>query len=128
MSKRCKMCNFSLKRNYGESFDYFDKRKFCNRNCYHSYSKGENHHNWTGGIKTRPDGYLRYSSNGKYMHRVLMETHLGRKLLETEHVHHIDGDKSNNDNKNLLIVTNSEHRKLEVKKQKRGIDGRFITA
>lgn len=41
-----------------------------------------------------------------------MEEHLGRKLTSIEVVHHIDGDKSNNDIKNLKLFPNkSEHTK-----------------
>ena len=43
------------------------------------------------------------------MHRYVMEHHLGRKLLPTEDVHHIDGDKTNNDISNLEVVTHGEH-------------------
>jgi len=43
-------------------------------------------------------------------HRLLMEQQLGRQLLTTEVVDHIDGNKSNNDLSNLrLFATNSDH-------------------
>jgi hypothetical protein len=38
-----------------------------------------------------------------------MEEHLGRKLNSNEIVHHIDGNKANNDISNLQIVTRAEH-------------------
>lgn len=39
----------------------------------------------------------------KEVHRDLMEKKLGRKLLSSEVVHHIDGNKRNNDINNLLV-------------------------
>jgi len=38
-----------------------------------------------------------------------MELHLGRKLSTDEHVHHIDGNKLNNDIQNLTILSRSDH-------------------
>jgi len=105
----------------------FNDRLFCNFDCYMAYRIGENHPNYKNGTKCRPDGYLRDSKTDRYLHRIIMENHLGRKLTDIEVVHHIDGNKKNNSVDNLDIHTNSSHRKLEVINQKRGIDGRFTT-
>ena len=54
-------------------------------------------------------GYRRLRIGGKnhFEHRLVMERHLGRKLLPNETVHHRDGDKLNNDITNLeLWITN----------------------
>jgi len=45
-------------------------------------------------------------------HRQIMETHLGRTLTPEEHVHHIDGNKLNNDPTNLVVLMKSDHHKL----------------
>lgn len=51
--------------------------------------------------------------NNRYLvHRKVMEDHLGRKLKNTEIVHHKDMNKLNNDISNLQIVTRSEHAKI----------------
>lgn len=43
--------------------------------------------------------------------RVLMERKLGRELLPEEDVHHIDGNKSNNDLSNLEVRLHGEHQR-----------------
>lgn len=55
-----------------------------------------------------PARYKR-SSDGQLTHRKVMEEHLGRKLLPTEQVHHINGDRFDNRIENLQVVTQEEH-------------------
>lgn len=43
-------------------------------------------------------------------HILVMENFLGRKLTKDEQVHHIDGNKLNNNLNNLIIVTPIEHK------------------
>ena len=50
---------------------------------------------------------------GRHEHRVVAERMLGRKLKKNEVVHHIDLNKQNNDEKNLVVLpSNSEHSHL----------------
>lgn len=44
-------------------------------------------------------------------HRWLMEQHLGRPLLASEDVHHIDGNKLNNAIENLAVLSHGDHAK-----------------
>ena len=44
-----------------------------------------------------------------YQHRLVAEEKIGRSLRTDEHVHHIDGNKANNDPKNLAVYTNGIH-------------------
>jgi hypothetical protein len=46
------------------------------------------------------------------LHVIVFENRLGRKLLEDECIHHINGDKTNNDINNLALMTRSAHARL----------------
>lgn len=54
---------------------------------------------------------------GRHTHRVVAEQILGRPLKEGEIVHHIDGNKRNNDPSNLMVMTQSEHCRLHFSKK-----------
>lgn len=45
-------------------------------------------------------------------HRIVIERKLGRKLTSDEQVHHINGDKADNAETNLLVLSNTEHQRL----------------
>lgn len=45
-------------------------------------------------------------------HTIVMEEYIGRTLTKEEVVHHIDGDKSNNNIENLLLLDKKTHTKI----------------
>jgi hypothetical protein len=58
--------------------------------------------------------YVRVTSGpqrNRYVHHLVMEAMLGRRLLPGEEVDHIDGNTLNNDYTNLQLMTASEHAK-----------------
>ena len=54
---------------------------------------------------------------GVHTHRIVAEKTLGRPLEKGEIVHHIDGNKRNNDPSNLMVMTQSEHCRLHFRKR-----------
>lgn len=80
---------------------------------------GNNNANWRNGITINNNGYLIFTRStkngdnaGKFLHTVLAEWLYGRKLTKGEGVHHIDGDRLNNNPCNLCILSASEHARI----------------
>lgn len=63
---------------------------------------------------------------GQRLHRLVMENHLGRKLLPSEIVHHIDENKFNNDISNLELHSRQSHARLHSDGRKRPRNGRYV--
>ena len=67
------------------------------------------------------NGYVKITSNeygfrDEYLHRLLMAEQLGCGIPSEYHVHHIDGDKTNNNPGNLMLLSKSNHHKLHMNK------------
>lgn len=121
--------------------------KYCSLHCSHKSHKGksvteETRNKMSIGIKnsakfirsikrgkdnpsfkpTRLGGGYRFITIGinkkVQEHRFVAEKILGRKLLRSEIIHHIDGNKLNNYPENLLIVSRSEHAKIHAGERK----------
>ena len=83
-------------------------RKFCSNLC-------QGQKLITHGLSSV--GYYRGTLNGErdHLHRIIAAHALGRKLKRTEVVHHLNGDKTDNRNSNLLICSGSYHRELHAR-------------
>jgi hypothetical protein len=87
------------------------------------------------GFRINSNGYkeiTRGENKGRLEHVLIMENEIGRRIFANEVVHHIDGDKTNNNIKNLRLMTNSNHCRLHSlkrmesnKKVKRNKHGKF---
>jgi len=115
-TRDCPVCGMTFKP--GEK-----SQRFCSIKCVGLAHRGPNHGNWKGGRVPLRAGYIRirmpeHPANvcGYVVeHRLVMERHIGRLLEPTEEVHHRDGNRSNNDISNLVLLKSTgDHRRAHA--------------
>lgn len=101
------------------------KHHFCSPQCHMKFMNRElNPTRMTPEVREKlrnaklnsGEGKTYTKTYGRHTHRIVAEQMLGRPLKKGEIVHHIDGNKRNNDPSNLVVMTQSEHCRLHFKK------------
>ncbi len=110
----------------------YPKRAYCSASCQrraclkYDDSDTQTRRGREGAAKSRAtqldrgNGKTYRKHFGKHEHRVVAEQILGRPLAPGEVVHHIDGDKRNNDPSNLqVLASQAEHARLHATERRR---------
>ena len=93
--------------------------RFCSRECYYIYNRGENNGNFKGWLSKDSQGYVHYTPahpeyGNQYLHQVIWHEANPNGICagcgaKVEHIHHIDGNPSNNELNNLMGLCSSCH-------------------
>ena len=82
-----------------------------------------------GGRRPNPDDYTRnrdpLTGERYYEHVAVAELMLGRPLLPTETVHHVNEDRKDNRPRNLRVMLRTAHGRLHHKQFRRNAKGQF---
>ena len=76
---------------------------------------GEDHPLWKGGRGVTGCGYIRVNdgpNNRKFEHHMIIERVLGKPIPKGAIPHHVDGDKTNNKNSNLVLCNDRGYHNL----------------
>lgn len=121
---KCKGCGLERWVQYCHGGPRWLHCRSCSQRVVRHSPTGEAHYNWKGGVSKGKGDYLvqridRYGAfspmlcnrkgNTVLQHRLIMAQHLGRCLSSKEHVHHLNGIKTDNRIENLAITNVNEH-------------------
>lgn len=100
------------------------------RGRHKNHARGDKNARWAGNKLVTSHGYIavRVPLNHPhawgpprlrhfkyaYEHIVAMMAHIGRPIAENEIVHHRDGDRTNNDLRNLQLMTAADHQRYHA--------------
>lgn len=134
MDRTCRECGAMLVQRTNEKPGRFAGRQFCSRPCAaaagsrvaqekqlaqdppaKTIERNGYLMRWVRGRKQPHGSSITANGTYLYVHRLVMEWHLGRELASNEVVHHVNGDRMDNRLENLrLYQSHSEHRTDEL--------------
>ncbi len=109
--------NLQDRKDRGGSSIYYDKENHTKQMREHRRYKHEVLHGITIKYVKCPIKFIQMANKDGYVleYRLIMANQLGRPLLNTECVHHIDHNPTNNDITNLMLfATNKDHKVYEA--------------
>ncbi len=90
--------------------------RFCSRQCSGRWHTGRRNGWYRSGLcfNRRIGRWVIDGRDGSrtYFYRAVMEAKLGRELTPDEVIHHVDGDRTNDDPANLELMTQRTHSRL----------------
>lgn len=106
MIKICEQCHEEFTTRRGT-------KRYCTERCYHQARTGKTLGQYETKHKDRrAHQWICIDGRQVWLHRYVMEQHLGRPLLPTEVVHHANGDPTDNRISNLVLKeSQSAHRR-----------------
>lgn len=105
-NRRCLEC--------GYAFRPLDRaQRYCSRPCARKKNGGQNRkpETWWTNSKGYIEGKVWISGKQVRMkkHRWIYEQYLGRPLMPTENIHHVNGNKQDNRLENLQLMQHGQH-------------------
>jgi hypothetical protein len=116
MSHVCEQCGASFAHRRGK-----DTNRFCSRSCAVQWTRGANHPRFLGRVQ-HPAGYIRVwapghpvaNADGYALEHRMVVYDAGISIPHGHHVHHLNGNKTDNRLENLAVLPESDHHKQHV--------------
>ena len=91
-----------------------DPKRACSDRCAGLSRRGERNPKFNGGLSESEGRTVIVHRDGTwtFYYRALMEAHLGRELLPSEVVHHINGDPTDDRIENLQVLSRAAHMEI----------------